>query len=500
MSDQILQRVLQSPRLPSLPTIAIEVIDLVQQRDVNIKQIARTIQHDPALAGKILKTVNSSFYGQAHSVSTVSNALVVLGLNSVKTLALGFSLVGNLSKAGGHGIDHVSYWKRSLYTATAAKSLARRAGLVQQEEAFLGGLLQDLGVLAMSQALGDEYTGVLAAEGGRHRTLSRRELDAFGIDHAAVGAALAESWKLPPLLTAPIRFHESPDDAPEEVLPLVRAVSLGNDVADVFATEGVDAGEPIESYYRLAEDWFDIPREQSEPLLTDIHSQTKEMRRLFELPTGPLGNPDEVLAKANEALLNLSIQAQQQSTQLEQQNRRLESEANTDALTGVANRRAFDQAVASAFNAASVRRPMSVLFLDIDHFKKFNDTHGHAVGDAVLVAFAKTMAATVGDAGTVYRYGGEEFAVVCPTLDRTAAARLAEQVRTDIAAKARTRNAAGEELSITASIGVACHDGSFFRKPEQVVKAADQGVYAAKDAGRNSVRVFAPRRVRRSAA
>ncbi len=78
MNQELLEKVLKSPRLPSLPTIALEVIDLVQQQDVNIKQIAQTIQHDPAMSTKILKTVNSSFYGQAHSISTISHALVVV--------------------------------------------------------------------------------------------------------------------------------------------------------------------------------------------------------------------------------------------------------------------------------------------------------------------------------------------------------------------------------------------------------------------------------------
>ena len=88
MNQELIDRVLQSPRLPSLPEIALKVIDLVQQDEVSIKQIAETIQNDPALASKILKTVNSSFYGQSSSVSTISHALVVLGLNAVKTLAL----------------------------------------------------------------------------------------------------------------------------------------------------------------------------------------------------------------------------------------------------------------------------------------------------------------------------------------------------------------------------------------------------------------------------
>jgi HD-like signal output (HDOD) protein len=125
----LLDRGLQSPRLPSLPTIALKVLDLAQQPDVDFKDIAETIQHDPGLSTKILKTVNSAFYGQAREIGTVNRTLQVLGLNSVKTLALGFSLVGNL-KESGKNFDHVAYSRRSLYTATAARMLSRRAGIV----------------------------------------------------------------------------------------------------------------------------------------------------------------------------------------------------------------------------------------------------------------------------------------------------------------------------------------------------------------------------------
>ena len=128
VNRDVLQRVLQSPRLPSLPAVALEVLALAQTPDVNIQQIAHTIQHDPALSSKILRTVNSSFYGYPQSIGTISHALVVLGLNAMKSLVLGFSLIRDLKASRGQGLDHVGYWRRSLYTATAAKTLGDQAG------------------------------------------------------------------------------------------------------------------------------------------------------------------------------------------------------------------------------------------------------------------------------------------------------------------------------------------------------------------------------------
>src|SRR6478736_9318005 len=113
MNHQLVERIRQCPSLPSLPSIAMQVLDLAQKADVDIAEIARIISKDPALSGKILRTVNSSFYGRSQNVSTISHALVILGLQSVKTLVLGFALVTNLTKnKSGKGFKHIQYWRR----------------------------------------------------------------------------------------------------------------------------------------------------------------------------------------------------------------------------------------------------------------------------------------------------------------------------------------------------------------------------------------------------
>src|SRR5688572_24166373 len=135
MNEQLVNRIRQCPSLPSLPSIAIQVLDLAQRPEADIAEIARVISKDPALATKILRTVNSSFYGRSQHVSTVSHALVILGLQSVKTLVLGFSLVSDLSKTKAKGVKHLEYWRRSIFAATAARTIAARLNIVQQEEA-----------------------------------------------------------------------------------------------------------------------------------------------------------------------------------------------------------------------------------------------------------------------------------------------------------------------------------------------------------------------------
>ena len=159
MNQELLDRLKSSPQLPTLPAIAIQVLELTRKENVNITEIADLIANDPALSTKILKTVNSPFYGLPKQVSTISHALVILGLQAVKTLALGFSLLTNLkSDSGGGtegGFDYLQFWKRSIYSAVAGKLLARKLSIVQQEEAFLCGLLADIGILVLAARSGN---------------------------------------------------------------------------------------------------------------------------------------------------------------------------------------------------------------------------------------------------------------------------------------------------------------------------------------------------------
>src|SRR3954471_12149784 len=136
VNNRLLEQLKASPQLPSLPAIAIQALELTRRQDVNISEIADLIQNDPALSSKILKTVNSPFYGLPKQVSTISHALVILGLQAVKTLALGFSLLTNLKPpAGGAAgaFDYMMFWKRSIYSAVAGRLIAKKINLVQQE-------------------------------------------------------------------------------------------------------------------------------------------------------------------------------------------------------------------------------------------------------------------------------------------------------------------------------------------------------------------------------
>ena len=188
MNEQLVQKIRNCPNLPSLPAIAVQVLELAQRPEADIAEIAKIISKDPALSSKILRTVNSSFYGRSQNVSTISHSLVILGLQSVKTLVLGFSLVTNLTKNKSKGFKHINYWRRSVYAATAARSLACKVGLVQAEEAFLATLLMDIGMLVLDQVVEAPY-GELHASIKSHAELCNREAESLG---DAIGSAVKD--------------------------------------------------------------------------------------------------------------------------------------------------------------------------------------------------------------------------------------------------------------------------------------------------------------------
>ena len=486
MNEQLVNRIRQCASLPSLPAIALQVLELAQQEQVDIAEIARIISKDPALSSKILRTVNSSFYGRSQSISTISHALVILGLQSVKTLVLGFSLVTNLTKTKAKGFQHLSYWRRSIYAATAARTLAAKLDVVQREEVFLAALLMDIGMLVLDQVLGEEY-GEINEKSKNHCELATNEFAILKMTHADVGGILTEQWKLPPLLSVPVAFHHRMGEVKDPALgKLTEIVYYAGRCADVFVDE--NASSPLTEVRDFLREQHNISESECDTLFEEISSRTKEMAQLFEINLGAAANFEQILKRANETLVELTLQTQQQAVSLQAQNEKLKEQASTDGLTGLANRAAFELFYNQHFEAA-IRsgKPLAMILLDVDRFKSINDGYGHPTGDAILRSISKLFKSAARSQDLAARFGGEEMVLVLPGTTRATAAAIGESIRRSIAAK--PLSCGNITLAVTVSIGVAALE-SPFREPGHLLKAADLAVYAAKSGGRNCVRVF----------
>lgn len=221
----------------------------------------------------------------------------------------------------------------------------------------------------------------------------------------------------------------------------------------------------------------------------DVGEHNSQVEAISSQLTADGGDDTAVVVNAVSQLLAANSQMQQQldSAQelLRQQAEEIESQtaaARTDALTGLANRRVFDDEIAtltSQFNEQGT--PFAVTILDIDHFKTFNDTHGHQVGDLVLQHAAKVYLASVPETDIVTRFGGEEFAVIHPATTVEEAARRADAIRE--ALDSSRIHCDGKELHVTVSLGVAQPD--VHEQPTDLIERADSALYAAKEAGRN---------------
>ena len=172
----------------------------------------------------------------------------------------------------------------------------------------------------------------------------------------------------------------------------------------------------------------------------------------------------------------------------------ISNEAMTDALTGLRNRKSFDEQIAErSAEAAETGEPLALLMLDIDHFKRFNDTYGHLLGDEVIRLVGGCLTNCTKGRDVPCRYGGEEFAVILPATDLHGAATVAEQIRATVAGKKITRKRTNETLgTVTLSIGAAEWHPS--EPLEDWVQRADQALYAAKAGGRNRVESAAKHR------
>lgn len=488
-----------SPNLPSLPAIAVQIIEASKNPDISLRDVASIISSDPAIAAKLLRLANSPLYSQRRTIHNLREALTMLGFNAALTIALSFTLFQSLQLKQNIQCNHDNYWKRSILAAEIARSLGRQFGLAKTEDLFLVGLLQDIGILALenlnpSPYLNYDKTCI------KHSERINLERNLLQLEHSSVSAWLLESWNFPDRIVNAISHSHSLNNEIEVQSDAERQFHLclgfSGVLADLWLEENHD--ELFESTIEASRLVLNIDTEEFNQLISHINQQLVTISSLFEINLDDEIKQGKLLDEANELSLmhNLNIIQQAEKNQrtlndIHQRVQDIEKENRLDHLTKVYSRKYFESLLEDEFESARLNNwPLSVAFIDIDKFKKINDAHGHLVGDSIIIAVAKFFLNNIRKTDILARYGGDEFILMLPGASSKIAAETLK--RLVLSLKKSTQINIEEQILVpTVSVGLATRaDKNNFDDVAGLVHAADKALYKAKAAGRDRIAVY----------
>lgn len=225
-----LERILaETPDLPAMPAAAARVIQVTGSSDANAQAVADALSLDQALAARVLRLVNSAHYGLSRQVSVLKEAVVVLGMRSVRNLAMVATALPWLNRPlPGYELGPKQLLLHAAATSIGAQMIARVQRSPLADQAFVAGLLVDVGKLVLSRHFEGKVALMVSLGIEAGMTYCEVERRAMGVDHADVGAAMADSWHLPADLVAAIQYHHDPNSAPEEFQALADFVHIAD--------------------------------------------------------------------------------------------------------------------------------------------------------------------------------------------------------------------------------------------------------------------------------
>ena len=264
-------------KMPSLSTTVIKVLETCNAPDASANDLQRVISLDPVLTARVLKLINSAYYSLGLPITSLTRAIVMLGLNTVKNLALSFAILSNLKGDGSLGVfSSNDFWTHSLCVGVIAKLLATYQVRTTQglEIFFVAGLLHDLGKIPLAGQFANEYMRVCEIAAESQDALHKVELEAIGMDHCTVGCMIAKKWRLGSVLGETLAYHHCPDEASDTDREFIFIVSLANQFANYLhiGNAGDNHGEEHLIEYlngKVGVDW-NILYELSESVFEEI--------------------------------------------------------------------------------------------------------------------------------------------------------------------------------------------------------------------------------------
>ncbi len=261
-------------QLFSLPEVCIRINDMVDDPRCSAGDIGEVIRRDAALTTRLLKIVNSAFYGFPSRIDTITRAVTVVGVRDLRDLVLATSAMDVFARIPSELIDMARFWQHNLYTGVLSRLLATRCNVLHTERLFVGGLLHDVGKLVLYNRLPEVARDILLVAKGDDSLQAEAERDILGYTHADVGAALLGMWHLPKPLIEMVRYHHATQTAGDYYLDAALVA-----VADAVAYAGPGSVTPEDAIARLPFKAFEqtgLNTDVIEPVLKDAAVQFRE--------------------------------------------------------------------------------------------------------------------------------------------------------------------------------------------------------------------------------
>ena len=456
------EALLQADNLPSLPTVAVQVLTLCRQEDTTLDDLAECIAGDPALAAKMLRYANSPAFSLGQEVTTLQRATLVLGQKSVQLMALSFSLTGSLPREGG-GFDFDTFWRRSLARAVAARSMMGLVGRMGEEETFLCGLLSGIGQLVLARCF-EPYGEVFAHCGERWPTTAD-ELEVLGFHRGDVGQALLSAWSLPPSICLGVGFLDQPDQLPADSGPqvggMVEILSLSGLAVEALLAE---SGEALLELERRLAEAFQLGQDEVGAYLLALEAEFKEASRLLDMPMPTTRSHQEILDEARSAMLTVGMESMGQLR--ESHHRELDlchrtvipaEECYLEPRLNLLNSAGFEEFLlceAQARMGHSLPQALGVLVLEVDRYEELRAGQGQEACQEVLGTVARVLGRMTRSGDVAAHLDGPRFAVIVPETSPFGLRTLAERIRHGVQMQAVPTE--GRDFHVSVSMGGAC--------------------------------------------
>jgi eukaryotic-like serine/threonine-protein kinase len=301
----LLEQVLENPRLPTPPALALQIVDKAGRPDCAIREITGLLKQDPGLCGQLLKTVNSSVYAPPKPIASIERAALVLGIKPLRSLVLGLSLPALQTK---NDASAWKYWQESVSGAVIAREMAVLLNHPDPDDFLVAALLRDIGSLVLRELFPTEYEKLAAAPAGTDAERRAQEEAIFGVWHEEVSATVLESWHLPAEIVEPVRCHHNPAELSSEVPKKLFDRTWVICIADQLARGRFATPQSLQTLMQLAEKHLGLSPRNLSDFLRRVVPKITDFAGILKVDIGQVPNFSEIIVAGAQELVKLAVE------------------------------------------------------------------------------------------------------------------------------------------------------------------------------------------------